>query len=56
MIPTDIVYGLAEPVGCGVRLCAQGVEADNVAGSIFMPDDKKLDRTRVNWARARHGR
>ena len=37
----------------GLTVVYNGNEiADNVAGSIFMPNDRKRDRTRVNWARA----
>ncbi len=37
----------------GLTVLYNGNEvADNVKGSIFMPNDRKRERTRVNWARA----
>ena len=37
----------------GIAVLYNGNEiADNGIGSIFMPNDRKRDRTRVNWARA----
>ena len=37
----------------GIAVLYNGNEiADNGMGSIFMPNDRKRDRTRVNWARA----
>ncbi len=37
----------------GLTVVYNGNEiADNVKGSIFMPNDRKRERTRINWARA----
>jgi len=37
----------------GIAVVYNGNEiADNAVGSIFMPNDRRMDRTRINWARA----
>ena len=36
----------------GIAVVYNGNEiADNAVGSIFMPNDRRMDRTRINWAR-----